>query len=197
MYVTHGLAFYHMPRTGGTWTRAVLEQAGLRLQVGGHPTPLMVRNTEPDGMELTAATMRHPLTWWRSIWAHALRKRNTNMKPPVTWWNRCPWPVILELVRPDFDEFCRAVLDRIPGIYSVMASRFMRVDYICRFEHLENDLRQLGILAGLELTFDAPPQKPTGSVATMRRETADRLLEAERGIVLARGYDWIPEGVVE
>ncbi len=74
-YLLSNSTFIHIPKTGGQWITLALERAGL-IQAS-----LGVVHSSPDELHLepayqmrpfSFAFVRHPLSWYSSMWAHRL-----------------------------------------------------------------------------------------------------------------------------
>jgi hypothetical protein len=70
--------FLHVPKTGGTWTAAALEQSGLVIgRLGAvHASPDEIEH-QPAYQQrpMRFAMVRHPATWYGSAWAHRMDEK--------------------------------------------------------------------------------------------------------------------------
>lgn len=73
--LTDKMLFLHIPKTGGTYVRAVLEKLGIRGKEIIHTHsrfPFLNEHIDDDTLKdkLVWCFVRHPLTWYQSRWAH-------------------------------------------------------------------------------------------------------------------------------
>ena len=136
--------FIHVPKTGGTWTCNVLKTMGLiEKKIRFHPHLDQIK--EQWGNDLFFfAFVRHPLTWWQSLWSHRVRANWSRSDIKATKDLEEWLAPINELKDSDFNVFMRKVLQKHPGHYSNYFEQFTgvdnEVDYIGRFESLREDL---------------------------------------------------------
>ncbi len=171
--------FVHVPKTGGTWVRRVLEEAGLaRGELGrAHATPDELRH-EPHfrHADVVFAFVRHPLEWYRSYWAYR-RKHG---------WHR-PSPQELQApirtVRLDahcraeqFPAFVRNCLRRYPhGWVTQLYAHYTRgCTHVGRFERLRDELLRILQAAGLSL-----PRQLVGRFGVQNAAARDAALRAQ------------------
>jgi len=181
------MAFFHLPKTGGTWVAQAVAAAGVQtwrpvpadghLPSHGHASPLEV----DLGDRFSVAFVRHPLSWWRSYWAYRMR---------------VGWSMADEFDRAvasdDFNEFATRVLDLSPGHFDGLVGQFVgapapRVDFVGRFERLVEDTCTALRLGGEPFCEEALRAHPNVNVndydsfrARYRPDVAARLADAER-----------------
>src|SRR5690606_9451730 len=72
--IAGNICFFHMPKTGGLWTRSVLKAHFPQTRELGHvhvaPDELAL---PADEQRLRVCFVRNPLTWFPSLWAHKKR----------------------------------------------------------------------------------------------------------------------------
>lgn len=78
--------FYHIPKTGGTWVRVALKEAGVKTRAvrtmgGPHPFNLKWTHATPDTVVQSAPIgrfsfcfVRQPVAWYTSYWSFRSRK---------------------------------------------------------------------------------------------------------------------------
>ena len=180
----------HVPKTGGTWVWRALEAAGVEIEVLGEPPPnpktnhLDLSRTEEYADRFTIAFVRHPLDWWRSLWAYRMR----------TEWD--PKGRIDSVARSeDFNTFIEQVVERLPGDLETQFARYIGppsrpIAFVGRFESLADDL--VHALEMAEEEFDEqmlrshPPDNVNDYVrfpALYRPDVAARLAKSERAVI--------------
>jgi hypothetical protein len=93
-----------------------------------------LRATGDYADRFTLAFVRHPLDWWRSLWAFRMR----------TGWVENH--LVDSVTRSeDFNEFISRVVDRLPGHFADRVALYIGepeepISYIGRFERLREDL---------------------------------------------------------
>lgn len=207
--------FLHVPRTGGSTVRKVVQDLGLavaEVRCDHHvltkqsiKSACCMHNTLSEiGYEyldlqdrFTFAFVRHPLTWYQSYWS--LRTYHNSWE----WDNR----IDMKLKADTFTQFLQNVLEHFPGRASFMFERFFKdsvpLDFIGRYERLEEDLAYALSTAGEPvdpITFALPRAWNSG---VKRYGMAQRCLyteelhaaicEQETGIMDRFGYK--PEDV--
>lgn len=181
----------HVPKCGGTWVWRALEAAGVELEVLGEPpTPnpktnhLDLSRTEAYADRFTIAFVRHPLDWWRSLWAYRMR---TEWDPRRT--------VDAVAGSDDFNTFVENVVERLPGYLEAEFARYIGppsrpIEFIGRFESLSGDLIRALREAGEEFDEAVLRSHPPDNVndyerfvADYRPDVAARLAESERAVI--------------
>ena len=174
--------FYHIPKTGGTFLRVAIRNAGLKAvrseRVGSmthescwhteHSSPSDAINTK--GL-FSSCFIRHPISWHESFWCYRLRKwtykprRFGRFKGPnylsVMHNSRDP---IEQCWEEDYESYIRNVIDRFPnGYLTGLYLEFVdRVDFVGKQENLLHDLIAILTLAGEE--FDEEKLRGTKPV---------------------------------
>ena len=128
--------FYHIPKTGGTFVRLSLRQAGfcVNLEVGGHnhtyPSQCRIKN------RFSFAFVRHPLSWYESYWTY---------KQYISKWD--PRNTVDANTQSEkFSTFIQKMIDTYPGYVSCIYQLYTEIDtpneinFIGRQENLREDL---------------------------------------------------------
>ena len=191
---------YHVPKTGGIYAKEAIMRTGLRYgrcrdkSVGHkelrnefklereHSIPAAMWPEEVKGL-FSFCFVRHPVTWYKSIWSFRAMHQVRNMKFPVDRH----WV-------PDYEEFVVSMLDAYPrGFVTKLFQYYVgesgdRLDFVGRQENLTNDLVTALTLAGE--TFDEQLLRGTKkynvskkSAVALSEETQDRVLEVEKWVV--------------
>lgn len=150
--------FIHIPKTGGQWVASALERAGVPLQQIGpvHASPDEIRDAV-KGRSIVFAAVRHPLSWYPSMWAHRMDERWEPIDDlewfTPTWVEF--WAEFTASCRAEtFSDFVRKCVSNYPeGFVSALYDAYTRgCTRIARYEHLAEDL--LEILAEAHESFD-------------------------------------------
>lgn len=180
--------FIHTPKTGGQWVAGVLEQTGLLKGTLGvvHATPQELAHEEEfRKRNVRFAMVRHPLSWYQSIWTH----RMDEQWAPVSardWFSERSlemWREFTDKCRSEtFDEFVRKCTTHYPhGYVSALYDSYTQgCTFVGRQETLAADL--LTVLRGAGEQFD------TDRI----RETPDRNVRS-RGEVWLQRCQYTPE----
>lgn len=180
----------HVPKTGGTWVWRALEAAGVKIEVLGLPPPdprtnhWGLRETEQYADRFTIAFVRHPLGWWRSLWAYRMS----------TGWD--PQRRVDGLVgSEDFDTFIERVVERLPGHLETEFARYIGppsqpIAFVGRYEVLVDDLVRALRAAGEEFDEQVLRSHPPDNVADYerfpalyRQDLAGRLAASEHAVI--------------
>ncbi len=172
-----GLAFLHVPKTGGTWAVRAMEAAGVSLaDIGMHAD----RNDLPlHGEFFCFAFVREPLSWYRSWWCH----RHTF----CDWQDGQP---LDQVGRAPFEQFVSDALGRFPGYVSDLFEQFTgpvgaEIDFVGRYESLVDDLIEALRRGNQTFTESVIRSYPATNVSSRildthcRRDIIDRLKETE------------------
>lgn len=130
--LTEKLCFLHVPKTSGRFIREALTAGGVRWQEAGSENPLQLNggrllfdfgpNGEPSrrmhcvptpeevGNRLVVTTVRHPVDWLLSFWAHAKTGGRID--------GLFAWPMVYDGIT--FGKFVRTISYEHPGIVSEM-----------------------------------------------------------------------------
>jgi hypothetical protein len=206
-----GWLFVHIPKTGGTWLRCGLAEAGVAAGEEADPgvAPWPVLAGASAGMRRCHATarsvghdparsfcfVRHPLAWYRSLWAHGARDG----------WE--PGEFALDQYGcDDFTEFMDRCLRAFPtGFVSHLYRVYTEgVGFVGRFERLGEDLHGALALAGLGgyRGFTHSPLNVASALPHLGRRClyprhlAERVAEVEREAIARFGYQPVPEELV-
>ncbi len=175
MLLTARYAFFHMPKTGGMWVRQVIRSSGVFCYEGGtHLLPGEVLPVLPGRYSFTFT--RHPVTWWRSLWAYsAAHGWPSSAQPFHRIIGCCLWP--------SYAEFMDRVLNDIPGEYSRITARYTGgVTRVGRTENLAADLARFLTEAGVPLAAaPAAPPANTGQYGPLSASTP----QIDAGIIRA------------
>jgi hypothetical protein len=200
--LTPRIRFLHTPKTGGTWAWRALQAAGVPVEaIGGDPphartSHLGLSRTEEYADRFTIAFVRHPLTWWRSLWAYRMGT---------------DWAFAGEDMprSEDFDTYIEQAIELRPGHLENYFARWIGpasdpIDFIGRFESLVDDLVRAMREAGEPFDEPALRAHPPDNVADYerfpafyRRDLAERLADSERATI-DRFYagEPIPAGIL-
>ena len=173
--------FYHIPKTGGTYVRAVIKSLTDDWEQLGntHATPYDV----PKG-NFSFAVVRDPVDWYRSYFRYRLSGRRGGWNLDCMFDRMCAAPV--------FEEFILRVINTTvagtTGYVGMIYIPFLRVDRILRFEQLDEDLAELfkhydfkplkRIKVSSRLTIDT----------SLSEKTLEKLREYEAAIISCLGY---------
>ena len=197
--LTDRFILYHIPKTGGTWGKVALKNAGVEYRYtktmkGEHPFNLKRAHSTPDNVPAKAKEgrlgitfVREPEAWYRSYWAFRSRKgaRRDEKFPADGLWS------------DDFDQFVNNILDAYPqGFVTTLYQYYTgaeceKVDFVGRQEYLLSDLIHALDAAGesfdegkLAMTprRNASPNK-WKEAAVLTPETQQRIRECEHWVL--------------
>ena len=176
------------PKTGSSWSSAAVLRASEHAKPFGvargryYHAPLRGVFSQLSHMP-AMAFVRHPLTWYKSIWSFRAMHQVRNMKFPVDRH----WV-------PDYEEFVISMLDAYPGGFVTQLFQYYvgkngdGLDFVGRQENLTNDLVTALTLAGE--TFDEDLLRGTKRYNVSRKydvvlskDTQNRVLEVEKWVV--------------
>jgi hypothetical protein len=173
--MTKDFIFYHVPKTGGTWVKTALKNAGLKLVT---LRPVLVHAEFPHIMYSTHAApccisekdkasrwsfcvFRDPVDWYWSFWCDYMG--NTGL-------DRRGKSELGKLLCDDFDVFVNAVLDKYPsGFLRMLYLHYKSVDEFCYTRHLKRDLVHILDLHGIEYDRQALINTPLVNVTGKKR----------------------------
>jgi hypothetical protein len=144
-------AFIHIPKTGGQWVVAALKGAGVpvrRLNVVHTSPDEVADNPEFQTRKEIFAFVRHPLSWYQSIWAH----RMDDAWQPICskqwftqrWMNH--WVEFNKYCQSNrFEEFVRKCVSHFPdGFLSSLYETYTKgCTFIGKQENIANDLQTI------------------------------------------------------
>ena len=158
-FLLRNSAFIHTPKTGGQWVVAALANAGVTVdRVGAvHTTPDEVEGALAD-RRIVFTTVRHPLSWYSSMWAHRMDEQWGPINDPEWFTPRWVefWAEFTGRCRAEsFSEFVEKCVAFYPdGFVSALYDAYTRgCNRIARYERLTEDV--FGILVEAGETFDA------------------------------------------
>jgi Sulfotransferase family len=193
--------FFHIPKTGGTWVRAAVKNAGIPSNevfaaLGSQVAePDKLFHARPDQLEhqghFRFAFVRHPLTAYQSYWCYKMRLG-------VAGQNAFD----ARHMQPDFHGFVRSVLAAEPWLTVAYISYYgfsgEGLHFVGKQEHLADDLVRALRLAGEDFDEDAlrktPPVNESGASPELRAraaytpELAREVCERERWVLDTFGY---------
>ena len=189
-FVLRRSVMIHIPKTAGTWAYVGLHDQGLVRLVpwsadnNPHPVAREIRDVFPDAFMF--AFVRQPVSWLRSWWADAFKRRGFGLDrvryPP-------PWAPLNRCQAPSFMEFCANYLEQCPGVVGRMFDQYTEgCDFVGRHESLQGDLCRALELAGEEFDADrllaTPPANqssflPLGILGEIPDTIADAIRRAE------------------
>jgi hypothetical protein len=172
------LIFVHVPKTGGTWANKAMRSAGLSLASEGYSKHPFFYELDRRG-RFAFGFVREPQHWWGSEWRF---RRHQGYRD----YTHHPYDRWLDL---GFDEFMEQVIEHCPGWLSRLYDEHLgtvedSVDFVGRYEHLEDDLVKALRLAGEE--FDESvvrglrPTNESGGSTWLLPEVLQALMEAEK-----------------
>jgi Sulfotransferase family len=175
------LLFLHVPKTGGSWAGDAMRAAGIELRREGELHDARVSRTG----RFAFAFVREPLDWFGSWWLH---RRVFGYDAPGEVEHGEP-SVMDRFVDLPFPDFVARTAEELPGILSKAYRKYFGppespIDFIGRFESLENDLVRALTLSGVEFDEDAvrkmPPNSQSGRHPDCPPEVAAKLVQSER-----------------
>lgn len=193
--------FFHIPKTGGTWVRAAVKNAGIPSNEVF--TTLGTQRVEPDKLfharpdqlerqgHFRFAFVRHPASMYRSYWSYKIRLGPKGYNDFDT-----------KYMHEEFPVFVRAVLKDLPWVSHQLrwyTGYFAeRLDFVGKQERLADDLVRALRRAGEDFDEDALRSTPRMNESSAAEELGQRcaytpeLLQevcaAERWTLDAFGY---------
>ena len=182
--------FYHIPKTGGTWVRQAIKNAGIpTVELGDSPDPGVNKHNRFVSVDtmgrFTFAFVRHPLDWYVSFWSYRMR----------TGWKDedCLDPYMSK----DFEEFMHGVLRNLPGQLSRRFEKYVGpppgvLDFVGRQENLAEDLIRAVRSAGEEFDegkiLGTPPVNVSVNRPGYSSDLLRAVLESEYPAMVRFGY---------
>lgn len=207
--------FIHVPKTGGQWVIAALENSGVPVRLLGvvhSSADELVVEPEGAGRAFSFAFVRHPLSWYQSMWAHQTDDAWESID--AAEWFTPRWlgfwaEFTAHCASFDFNEFVRKCVNHYPGglVSTLYRSYTEGCTFVGRQERLADDLVQALECAGE--SFD--PLKllatPTRNVRGARahrsaqnvytRELVDLVMETESWAVGHFDYRAVPARILQ
>jgi hypothetical protein len=150
----YDLLFSHVPKNGGTFVERVLFQHLDGERVGRkHHSYRRVESKLDPVPSIRVFTMREPLSWYKSYWAHARAVTKRGSAWPI-WEAGDPDhptnPIDRTGGAPNFERFIRKVLKNFPnGFVRSMYCNFLNGStHVLRTSYLTDDLEKLLELVG-------------------------------------------------
>lgn len=182
--------FSHIPKTGGIAISEAMKRADpSTVKLGGEHDPLFIHGLQNDS-RLRFTVIRHPLTWYRSLWFHFLGMKSEKRWRELGWWERHFLEPFSQCFDKSYPGFLRKVLSEYPLLlgdqYQFWASECSGMF------RLENIGQQIPALLGV------PIERAN---ARLPQHLAPRSLLMDLlgsdGRFPGWGYDYLPEGVCE
>lgn len=163
MLVLQKCRFICSPKTGSTWvTHALRRACDVSFDIG--PEDYHAPVSDPRGAELPSfAFVRHPVTWLRSHWSHAMD--NPEFKPQ---WG--------DVWSDEWPEFSTNICRQRPGHLSKSCQRWVgntwnQIEFVGRYEDLADDL--VAALRKFKEPFDEAMIRATQPVNVSRTFGSD------------------------
>jgi hypothetical protein len=182
--------FLHPMKTGGTWVRMALANAGVAWRdLGRQHAPYLDASEFVLAASCAFTCVRNPFDWYKSF--YCFRKSN-GWGGNLAIGHACK--------RRSFSEFVKAVAGDCPGFLTEYFSRFTRgSQYVMRTETLGRDLTD--VLSELRERFDVCRLRdtiPVNRSASLPEHghirydetTADLIAESEAQLLTTYGYYW-------
>lgn len=198
-------AFLHIPKTGGTWVRNALKDAGLHKQTLLSQTPKESTENTPRSWHNVPlysddflarkhvfCFVRHPLTWYQSYWAHKMHDDSwTNSKKHVNKLDECR--------ANEFSVFMDNVIEEFPDGYVSWLFDFYtsHATFVGRIEQLRRDLvralDETGETFSLDMMRDTPRAQVSSRAykrkATYRKYQVAKIFTLDHAVIKKYGYD--------
>jgi sulfotransferase famil protein len=163
-YGNDRLLFIHVPKTGGAWAADAMRAAGVSLEPEGDERHPQLRDLDRRG-RFAFGFVREPMAWYRSMWQFQRRIRTESPGEEFPPFGLDPF------VDLPFPDFVRASIRTFPGHVSEMYQGFVGppespIDFIGRYERLEDDLVQALRLAGQDFDESVLRSVPPVNTAT-------------------------------
>lgn len=184
----------HIPKTGGTFVRNYLQEAGMdhgveKLLEKAHVHGQDLRDRLGQTEDLIFCFVRHPLTWYRSYWESKQRISDRS----GGWLD--------EQVDLPWHQFIGRIITDRPGY---LTGFFNGYTEICRFvgkqENLRHDLdtvlKYLRIPYDRDLLFSKPSENVIPSDKKYTLAEIRAIMQSEEKIIKMYDYDYIPIDVI-
>lgn len=182
--------FFHLPKTGGNYTRSVLECMCKNHFEVGHPHCGPIDIYHQIGKAETFCIVRHPLNWYESLYRFFRRKR----VPPSPQTPGFIVATANEVHRAaTFEEYVNTIMDNYWfGYATAIYSRYVPyVDHILHTENLTHELKNLLNRWKYSTKINEGKTNVTDKSidTTLTPGTRKKLLEKEAGIIHYLGYE--------
>ena len=191
MLIFEKSVFLHVPKTGGTWVKAAVRNAGIPFEeyiVDGDIHGDL--SCCPHKDRFIFAFVREPLSLYQAYW---------RFKIMAGWDHRNPFD--MDCAAPTFTGFVENVLRLEPGWCSRMFNDYVgrpsvdEVDFIGRYESLTEDLIRALAATGVPFDGRAIRATPPVNVSTVSHELtrwppelAERVRRSEQDAIRRFGY---------
>lgn len=175
--------FTHVPKTGGTWLAEAVRRAGLVQESLGpvHATPRELKSHQSYvPRPVTFAIVRHPATWYASLWAHRMDENWCEISAR-DWFSPASlerWALLTDRCKSrSFPEFVERCVEAFPdGWLSALYDTYITPGTtVGRFENLVDDtiaiLRRAGERFDETIIRGTEPQNVRGAVRKHHRRT--------------------------
>ena len=188
----------HIPKCGGKWVQQAFNAGGVR-----YTEWHVAHETCPEKDKPAVAFVRHPLTWWQSLWRYRMKRGWPGGEKPFRVAGEA---FDLEpLFARTFAAFIYNVLYECPGYCSRLFERFTGsrlepIEFVGKQESLAEDLvralRMFGVEHDAARILNTPAYHVTdkGFAAYYTLELAAAMCEAEREAIGRYGYEGIFTG---
>lgn len=197
-YYLPNSVFLHIPKTGGSWVKRVIQNLKLdikREDEGWHSVQLL-----PG--KFTFAFVRHPLTWYQSIWAYCWKEKH---------WHYGQHVKLACCKDADFDAFIDKVASRFPkGFLNNFYAKWTKhCHFVGKYENMYNDL--VTALQTAKEKFDpqivldmksytrnaaAKTDQWKNKCLYFDMHSAEKIMKIEHEIIKQYDYDYIPDGIM-
>lgn len=190
----HSRVFLHVPKTGGTWVREVLNRIGVYTEDAGHQHDNYEQSKELRRRFLRFTVLRNPWDWYASYWAHRCKEQWTPHWLLID--NACrsySFPSFLSMVvayHPGFltrlyDSYAPELDESLPPI-EVFKTRTLTEDFTQYLDAMKiqfdpKDVRELGKVNSIAHTKKVRKAVRYTSFLTSRVERSERDVIAKYG----------------
>lgn len=195
--------FCHIPKTGGTTVKAILDDLGLTVGIiDDHHDPM-----EPHSAIQSFCFVRHPVRWLNSVYYYSRKVAEENHeRHPDSWWHLEYGGYLLERVTAakDLNGFVQDVVTDWPGLVGEAFNHYVKTcTYVGRTERLIINLFEFLKMTGEKVSFAdfrahrgrrehvVGADQPQMSV-----ESAVLILENETDLINRFRYHYVPDEVV-
>jgi hypothetical protein len=207
--------FVHIPKSAGQWVAQTLNNAGLIVGTLGvvHASPDEIRHELAfQQRSIVFTIVRHPLSWYQSIWVHRMNENWLPMDDP-NWFTPRWMDIWAEFTKhcqaSRFDEFVRKCITYFPnGFVSTLYEVYTEgCSFVGKQERLVEDLLKVLKLAGEQFQpasiYTMPPknvrarQPHWSSLCTYTPPLIDLTMQTEANAIERFGYQHLPRGIIK